>query len=59
MPGVSRTSLRPPYLIAGLDSEAGVPQALAALAAGGIRVFEASPDHFDLYEYYRERVAQA
>lgn len=58
LPGVSRTSLRAPYLIAGLDSEAGVPVALAALGAGGVRVFEASPDLFDLYEYYRGRVEQ-
>lgn len=59
LPGVTRTSLRPPYLIAHLEGEAAVPGALAALASGGVRVFEASPDLFDLYEYYRERVEQA
>ena len=32
---------------------------LAAMAPSGVRVYEATPDHFDLYEYYRERVEQA
>ena len=41
----------------GFDSH--IADALAHLHSEGIRVFEASPDHFDLYEYYRERVEQA
>lgn len=59
LPFVRRVSTRTPYAIAYLGGEAGVPDALAHLSNEGIRVFEASPDHFDLYEYYRERVEQA
>ena len=56
---VRRVSVRQPYAVAHLSSEGQVPDVLDHLARAGIRVFEASPDHFDLYEYYRERVAQA
>ena len=56
---VRRVSVRQPYAVTHLSSEGQVPDVLDHLARAGIRVFEASPDHFDLYEYYRERVAQA
>lgn len=59
LPYVRRVSVRQPYAVAHLSSEGQVPDVLDHLARAGIRVFEASPDHFDLYEYYRERVAQA
>nr|WP_255639090.1 ABC transporter ATP-binding protein [Deinococcus betulae] len=59
LPFVRRVSTRTPYAIAHLGGEARVPDALSHLHQEGIRVFEASPDHFDLYEYYRERVEQA
>lgn len=58
LPFVKKATARTPYAIAHLGGEARVPDALAHLSAAGIRVFEASPDHFDLYEYYRERVEQ-
>lgn len=61
LPFVLRASARPPYAVAQLLSADGVaeervPDVLAALGAAGVRVYEASPDLFDLYEYYRERV---
>lgn len=56
LPFVRRVSTRSPYAIAQFRRDGGVPEALAHLSSQGIRVFEASPDHFDLYEYYRERV---
>jgi ABC-2 type transport system ATP-binding protein len=56
LPFVRRVISRLPYAVAHLGSEARVPEVLAALAAQNIPVYEASPDHFDLYEYYRERV---
>ncbi len=59
LPFVRRAHSRTPYAVAHLGGESRVPEALAALATGGIRVYEATPDHFDLYEYYRERVEQA
>jgi ABC-2 type transport system ATP-binding protein len=43
-------------VIVHLDSELRAPEAIRALAVEGIRMYEANPDHFDLYEYYRERV---
>ncbi|KQR08803.1 ABC transporter ATP-binding protein [Deinococcus sp. Leaf326] len=58
LPYVRRVSVRQPYAVVHLSSEGQVPDVLDHLARAGIRVFEASPDHFDLYEYYRERVAQ-
>ncbi|AWN22261.1 ABC transporter ATP-binding protein [Deinococcus irradiatisoli] len=58
LPFVKKATTRTPYAIAHLGGEARVPDALSQLSAAGIRVFEASPDHFDLYEYYRERVEQ-
>ena len=59
LPFVRKVGTRTPYAIAHLGGESRVPEALAHLSQEGIRVFEASPDHFDLYEYYRERVEQA
>lgn len=59
LPYVQRASSRAPYAVAELGGEERVPDALAALSASGFRVYEAAPDHFDLYEYYRERVAHA
>lgn len=56
LPFVRRVSTRTPYAIAHLGGESRVPDALAHLHSKNIRVFEASPDHFDLYEYYREKV---
>ncbi|MFC5849029.1 ABC transporter ATP-binding protein [Deinococcus petrolearius] len=56
---VRRVGVRQPYAVAHLSSEGQVPEVLDHLARAGIRVFEAAPDHFDLYEYYRDRVAQA
>ncbi|ACO46747.1 ABC transporter ATP-binding protein [Deinococcus deserti] len=56
LPFVKKTSTRTPYAIAYLDSESRVPETLTHLSSLGIRVLEASPDLFDLYEYYRERV---
>jgi ABC-2 type transport system ATP-binding protein len=53
---VVRSQARPPNVIAQLESEKTVPDAIAALVREGIRVFEVAPDHFDLYEHYRERV---
>jgi len=57
-PFVNRAAHRAPYAIAELASEASVPEALSRLALEGVRVFEAAPDLFDLYEYYRERLTQ-
>lgn len=59
LPFASQVSVRTPYAVAHLGGEANVPETLAHLSAGGFPVFEASPDLFDLYEYYRERVEQA
>ena len=39
--------------------EGSLDRALAALVAEGYKVYEATPDYFDLYEYYRERVRRA
>ena len=58
LPFVKKANVRTPFAIAHLGGESRVPDALSQLTGGGIRVFEASPDHFDLYEYYRERVEQ-
>jgi ABC-2 type transport system ATP-binding protein len=55
-PFVVRSFARTPYVIVHLDSELRAPEAIRALAIEGIRMYEANPDHFDLYEYYRERV---
>ncbi|ADV66398.1 ABC transporter ATP-binding protein [Deinococcus maricopensis] len=56
LPFVTRTATRTPYALATLSGETYVPDALARLAGAGVRVYEVSPDVFDLYEYYRERV---
>lgn len=58
LPFVRKVSTRMPYAIAHLSDLGGVPDALTHLSNEGIRVFEASPDLFDLYEYYRDRVGQ-
>ena len=55
-PFVNRAAIRSPYAIAELASATAVPEALSRLALGGVRVHEAAPDLFDLYEYYRERL---
>ena len=39
--------------------EGSLDRALAALVAEGYKVYEATADYFDLYEYYRERVRRA
>lgn len=56
LPFVSRAAVRAPYAVAYLTSESSVPEALSKLAQGGVQVFEAAPDHFDLDAYYRERL---
>lgn len=56
---VQKAVARAPMVIASLGAEARVPEALSALQAAGVKVFEAAPDHFDLYEYYRDRVENA
>ena len=58
LPFVKKASTRMPYAVAHLTDVGSVPDALSHLAAEGIRVYEASPDLFDLYEYYRDRVGQ-
>lgn len=58
LPFVRRATTRSPYAVVHLGRDGGVPEVLSHLASQGIRVFEATPDHFDLYEYYRERVEQ-
>ncbi len=55
-PFVTRAYSRPPYVVAHLTSETFAPDAIRSLAMEKLRIFEAAPDHFDLYEYYRERV---
>lgn len=55
-PFVNRAAPRAPHAVAELVSEAAVPEALSRLALEGVRVYEAAPDLFDLYEYYRERL---
>lgn len=59
LPFVRRAAPRAPFAIAQLNGPDHVPDALRALGEQGLRVYEASPDHFDLYEYYRERVEHA
>ncbi|WP_339096719.1 ABC transporter ATP-binding protein [Deinococcus sp. VB343] len=59
LPYVRRATPRPPYAVAHLGSQSNVPEALAHLANEGVAVYEVTPDHFDLYEYYRERVEYA
>ncbi len=55
-PFIRRAYARAPYVIAHLDSDAQAPEAIRTMIFEGLRVFEAAPDTFDLYEYYRERV---
>lgn len=55
-PFVTHASVRSPFAVAELGGEDDVPAALARLALAGVRVYEAAPDLFDLYEYYRERL---
>ncbi|WP_291423800.1 ABC transporter ATP-binding protein [Deinococcus sp.] len=59
LPFVRRASTRVPYAVAQLTDPGSMPDVLMFLAKEGVRVFEASPDHFNLYEYYRDRVGQA
>lgn len=59
LPYVRRATSRPPYAVAHLGSQSNVPEALVHLANEGVAVYEVTPDHFDLYEYYRERVEYA
>lgn len=56
LPFVSRAHVSLPYVVAQVGDEKHVPAALNALLSRGFDVTEAMPDHFDLYEYYRERV---
>lgn len=56
IPLVTKVIVRAPYAVANLSSEGNVPDVLHYLSREGIRVYEASPDHFDLYDYYRDRV---
>ena len=56
LPFMQKAVARAPMVIASLGAEARVPEALSALQAAGVKVFEAAPDHFDLYEYYRDRL---
>ncbi|AXG98820.1 ABC transporter ATP-binding protein [Deinococcus wulumuqiensis] len=58
-PYVRRAVARPPYAVAQLGAQANVPEALRLLANEDVAVYEVTPDHFDLYEYYRERVEYA
>ncbi|MBB6099942.1 ABC-2 type transport system ATP-binding protein [Deinobacterium chartae] len=58
LPGVNRAYSRTPYAIAYLSGESQVPEAMNKLVGEGLRVYEAAPDLFDLYEYYRERMEQ-
>ncbi len=58
-PFVTRAYARPPYTIAHLEGEMHAPDAIRVLALEGVRIFEAAPDLFDLYEYYRERVERS
>jgi ABC-2 type transport system ATP-binding protein len=53
---VTRAYARAPYVIAHLESEVRAPEAMRTLITEGVRIFEAAPDHFDLYDYYREKV---
>ncbi|WP_245808497.1 ABC transporter ATP-binding protein [Deinococcus hopiensis] len=55
---VQQVTTRAPYAVAHLTDEHYMPEAIAHLSAAGMHVFEASPDLFDLYEYYRARVEQ-
>jgi ABC-2 type transport system ATP-binding protein len=55
-PFVTRAYARAPYVIAHLESEVRAPEAMRTLITEGVRIFEAAPDHFDLYDYYREKV---
>jgi len=58
-PYVRKATPRPPYAVAQLGAQANVPEALRLLANEDVAVYEVTPDHFDLYEYYRERVEYA
>lgn len=56
LPFVQKVHVSLPYVIAQIGSEKHVPDVLNLLLSRGFDVTEATPDHFDLYEYYRERV---
>ncbi|HEX2864030.1 MAG TPA: ABC transporter ATP-binding protein [Deinococcales bacterium] len=53
---VTRAYARPPYAVAHLEAEGRAPDALRVLTLENVKVYEAGPDHFDLHDYYRERV---
>jgi len=53
LPSLQNVRLRGEWVIV----EGAVEGAVDALVAGGFKVFEVTRDYFDLYEYYRERVA--
>ncbi len=56
LPFVSKVHISLPYVVAQIGSEKNVSEALSLLISRGYDVTEVMPDHFDLYEYYRERV---
>jgi ABC-2 type transport system ATP-binding protein len=58
-PIISRAHAKPPYVIAQFRDESDAPEAVRLLAEEGFRIYEAAPDHFDLYEHYRDRVEKA
>jgi ABC-2 type transport system ATP-binding protein len=58
-PIITRATAKPPYVIAQFRDEGDAPEAIKLLANEGFKVYEASPDHFDLYEHYRDRVEKA
>jgi ABC-2 type transport system ATP-binding protein len=59
LPIIKRAHAKPPYVIAQFEDESAAPEAIRLLANEGFKVYEASPDHFDLYEHYRDRVEKA
>lgn len=58
LPFVQKIQTRAGYLILHLECETQVAQVLSCLVETGLSVFEVSPDLFDLYDYYRERIEE-
>lgn len=56
LPFVGKVHVSLPYVVAQIGDDKNVPDALNLLLSRGFDVTEVTPDHFDLYEYYRERV---
>ena len=56
---VTRAYARPPFVIAHFENEMQSPDAIRVMSREGVRIFESGQDHFDLYEYYQERVEKA